>query len=100
VRIPEKVKIGPYVYRITQHKVVLSDENHRLAGQCDYEQQIIRIGKNMARETTEVTFFHESFHAMNDVYQLGLKERQIAVLAPAVLSLLRENDLLKEGDEA
>ncbi len=100
MKIPDKVRVGPYDYRVTQHKVVMSDDNHKLCGQCDYEQQIIRVGKGMAAQTQETTLLHECFHAMNELYQLGLKERQIAVLAPAMLSFLRDNDLLKEGDEA
>jgi hypothetical protein len=60
----------------------------------------MRFTRKMSGDRAATAFLHECLHAIDELCDIELQEKQISALAPALLSFLRDNDLLKEGGEA
>lgn len=60
-------------------------------GEYDYEAQIVRLrnGQQLAFEAD--TVLHELIHAIDDVMQLNMKERQVHCLASGLIALFKDN---------
>lgn len=99
MRIPKKVRIGPYDYDLAYKETLLSDNHDAvLWGHCDFERQTIYLTTNMVSQRRETAFMHEVIHAIDDLCEIGLEERQVRALAPALVSFLKENKMLKGGE--
>ncbi len=94
MRIPDSVKVGPYVYRICQPESVTSGSS-ALYGQADHEQHVIQIGAKFPPDKQLVTFFHEVLHALDVAYRLKLSEGQVDVLACVLVQFLKDNGFLE-----
>jgi hypothetical protein len=99
VRIPKRIKIGPYDYSVQRKETVLSDDRSELWGQYNPTAQVITLTNNMTPQREATAFLHEVFHAIDELVGSELTEKQIEVFAPALLSFLRDNKMLKEGLE-
>lgn len=88
----------PTIIRVLGRDVpVVFDESMEKAwGEYDYLQQIVRIQKGQHPAFEADTVLHELIHAIDDVMQLGMKERQVHCVASGVLALLKDNPHLLE----
>ncbi|NPV80730.1 MAG: hypothetical protein HPY52_10720 [Firmicutes bacterium] len=98
MKIPDKVKIGPFVYIIERPEIVDRYERE-LIGQCDHQAGIIRIERALTGSKAEETLLHEILHAVTMFMCLDLSEKQISQLSNGLYMVLKENNLLAGGDE-
>lgn len=106
MRIPDKVKIGPYEYRVRQRR-----EEHRdsagnlLWGEIDYARQEIVLGPTLSKERRNIALLHEAMHGIlevagySDTDQAVKIETIIEALSPGLYEFLTENGFLAGGDE-
>jgi hypothetical protein len=95
MKLPERIKVGPYEYAVELVDEVRIDGVDR-AGTCDYVQHRIRIRREMPPDRQREVFFHEALHAIDDVLWNGLTEKQITRLSRGLTAFLLDNDLLCE----
>ncbi len=98
MKLPETVRIGPYDYAVQLEEKVLGDQNQELYGHIIYGPQQIKIQSGLSAERTAAIFFHEVLHGIDELLSIGLSEKQVARLAPALLTFLRDNKLLRESE--
>lgn len=81
--------------KIYQVELVKEDHMPNL-GEHLRDKQVIRIREGQVPECERDTVLHEVFHAISDSFILNLNEKEVHILAGAVLALLRHNsDLAK-----
>lgn len=96
MRIPETLKVGPYTYAVKELEEVKSERGADLWGQCLMEEQEISLRAGQSSDRKAVALFHEVLHALEDVLEITINEKDLTRLAPALYQVLRDNDLLKE----
>ena len=85
----KSIKVGP-----TKIPVEYSDD---LPGNLyvllinDPETTIIINKRGKSRGTIVDSIFHEAIHAVSQIYDIRLKERQVAMLETTLISLIRDN---------
>lgn len=90
MRIPEKVKVLYKEYGISE-QVNLHDEKGELFGQIHYLLQEIVLNADATEEQKKATLVHEIVHALDEMYGIGLKEKQVEKLGNAVYMLQKDN---------
>lgn len=60
-------------------------------GMCHSDIQEIWVNNSNTDETTRNVILHECIHAISDSYDLELTERQVKVLATALIAFSRDN---------
>lgn len=97
MRIPERVKIGPYTYRVVHVDGLRDDKdrNQELYGHIKYGEQTINIDTGITDDRKHVCFWHEVLHGLDELAGAGMKEKQVTRLAPLLWQFLVDNDLLK-----
>lgn len=90
MRIQEKVKILYKEYGVSE-QVNLHDENGELFGQIHYLPQTIILNADATEEQRKATLVHEIIHAMDEMYGIGLKEKQVEKLGNALYMLHKDN---------
>lgn len=93
MRIPEKVKVLYKEYGISE-QVNLHDEKGELFGQIHYLPQEIVLNADAAEEQKKATLVHEIVHALDEMYNIGLKEKQVEKLGTALYMLQKDNPVL------
>ncbi len=93
MRLPDSIKVGDFIYRITEESKQLMDARG-LWGECQYMQQEIFINASLNDERKKLVFCHEMVHAMlhehgRDDYN---DEEFIKQLGVMIYRLLRDND--------
>lgn len=97
MRIPDRIKIGATGVNILLSECVkLKGED--LLGLSRSSVGKIEIattydGEPCTEETITDTMLHEIIHIINQNFGIGLRERQVAGLAGALLAAIRDNDL-------
>lgn len=71
--------------------VVSDDLLARAWGEYDFESQIVRIRAGQQPHFEADTVLHELIHAIDDVMQLNMKERQVHCLASGLIALFKDN---------
>ena len=100
MRIPDKVLIGPYTYTVERGcDILLTADKEECIGLADCDHLTIKLLGDIPTEIEESAFLHEVIHAINEICDAGMDERQVKVLAPMLYGFFRDNDLLKEGLE-
>ncbi len=89
VKISEQVRIGSFDFLIKYVAGLASD--YKLLGQTIVDRQLIKIDPNTTCQTKGITFFHELFHSVSDVYGCDLSEENIDRLAHGLLSVLERD---------
>ena len=82
------VKIGCHTYQVRE----MDECNNDLDGQCSPTAVALRIStgaRPLSRQL--VTIIHEVLHALDDMAQTGLKERQVAALSEGLAMVLMDN---------
>lgn len=96
VNIPSCIKIGPHDFQITQDEIIHNDRE--VMGRTDSNICKIQIclklkeGKIPESQIAD-TFLHETIHAIDHIFELGLREKQIRSLSSALLATIRDNKL-------
>lgn len=62
-----------------------------LLGLCQSNIQEIWINNSNTPETRRNVMLHECLHAISDIYDLELSERQVSVMATALIAFARDN---------
>lgn len=81
------------------HKIVLKSDIYmpNELGLCHSDIQEIWLSESNTNETMINTLLHECIHTIDHTYHLNLKERQVAVLATALIAFARDNpDVAKQ----
>ena len=92
MRIPKKIKIGPYTYDVV-YKDNLTHENNKLWGLCDRESHNIYLQKKMDAQKKKEVLLHECLHAIEESYGITLGENKVNQLGLALLALIYDNKL-------
>ena len=69
MKLPIKLKIGPFTYKLVEWHREIAKATRRF-GECDSNKQVIRIDTSYGEERTREIIIHEILHALwrvNDV---------------------------------
>ena len=66
-------------------------------GQCHSDHQEIWLSENLTHESMINTLLHECLHTIDHAYGLDMTERQINVMATALIAFARDNPELASG---
>lgn len=96
--IPNKVKILYKDYDV-QEQDNLHDENGDLYGQIRYLPEKIYLNAQSSEKRKEASLIHEIIHGIDEMYFIGLKEKQIEKLGNALYVLIQDNpNMFERGD--
>lgn len=90
MKILEKVKVLYKEYGVSE-QVNLHDENGDLYGQIQYLQEKIVLNADASEEQKKSTLVHELLHALDEMYNIELEEKQVEKLGNAVYMLQKDN---------
>ena len=92
--LPKEVKIGWKVYKVVEkepdHDLIKDGDN--CYGQIHYDRQVIIINSSMSEPQKEATLFHEVLHGISEIFDIGLEEHQVSVLADALYIFKKDNE--------
>ena len=88
--IPEKIKILYKTYTVEKQEN-LHDGDAELYGQILYLPEKILLNLNSSDKQKEVTLLHEIIHGLDEMYGIGLKEKQVEKLGTALYMLINDN---------
>jgi hypothetical protein len=89
------VRIGPIFASIHEIKDLADADGVAAYGLWFNALQEIRLLKGMTSQLCFATLIHEILHAINDLYDLRLSEKQICILESAWAQVLIDNNLYK-----
>lgn len=90
MNIPKSVKILYKNYEIEKREE-LHDGAEELYGQIQYLEERILLRADVSEEQQKATLCHEMLHGLDEMYSIGLKEKQIEKLGNALYMLIRDN---------
>lgn len=100
MKIPDKIKVGGFWYKITK-SVQVADNSQTFASTLNGKQEI-NVSPEYPQQKQEQTFLHEILHAIWFVYGLkeaGFKHEQeehiVDALSNGLYQVLKDNNLLK-----
>ena len=96
MKVPKRIKVGPYDYAVVRKEIVVGPDRSELWGHYDPTAQVVTLANNMTPQREATAFLHEVFHAIDELVGSKLSEQQIEVFAPALYEFLRVNKMLKE----
>jgi hypothetical protein len=90
---PTRVLIGPVEYQIKFDDYTTFSSKHVMASVGNVARHKIRINKDHPDFEVELvdSILHETIHAMDAIYKIGLKEDQVVSLAEALTHLIEYN---------
>lgn len=95
MKIPGKIKVLYKEYTV-EETVNLHDNGGDLYGQIHYLPEKIFLNVDAREEQKKSTLLHELIHAMDEIYSIGLKEKQVEKLGNAFYMLQKDNPELFE----
>lgn len=95
MKIPGKIKVLYKEYTV-EETVNLHDNGGDLYGQIHYLPEKIFLNVDAREEQKKSTLLHELIHAMDEIYSIGLKEKQVKKLGNALYMLQKDNPELFE----
>lgn len=90
MQIPEKVKILYKEYTVEEQENI-HDGEADLYGQIHYLPQRIILNADCSDKQKEATLLHEVIHGLDEMYGIGLKEKQVDKLGNALYMLIKDN---------
>ena len=97
MKIPERVKVLYKNYQVKQVENLHNGAND-LYGQIDYNSETISLRSDSSEEQKRATLVHEMVHALDEIFIIGLKEKQVEKLGNALYALIRDNPEIFGGD--
>ena len=95
--IPEKVKILYKEYTVKTEEN-LHNKGGDLYGRILYLPEEIHLNVSGSDEQKKATLVHEIIHGMDEMYNIGLKERQVEKLGNAFYMLIKDNPQMFKGE--
>lgn len=95
MKIPGKIKILYKEYTV-EETANLHDGGGDLYGQIHYLPEKILLNADAKEKQKKSTLLHELIHAMDEIYSIGLKEKQVEKLGNAFYMLQKDNPELFE----
>lgn len=95
MKIPGKIKVLYKEYTV-EETVNLHDNGGDLYGQIHYLPEKIFLNVDAREEQKKSTLLHELIHVMDEIYSIGLKEKQVKKLGNAFYMLQKDNPELFE----
>lgn len=89
--IPDTVKILFKKYTVCRDNNMRDDKGNLLYGQIDHIEQLITLNEAAGIEQQKATLMHEMVHGLDELYGIGLKEKQVEKLGVALYMLVRDN---------
>lgn len=98
--LPEHVNILYKKYAIGTENHMRDDNGAELYGQINYLEQTITLSNASSLEQKKATLIHEIVHGIDELYGIGLKEKQVEKLGNALYVLIRDNpEMFREETE-
>lgn len=91
LKIPEKLKIGGFEWRVKEVKHLISDRE-RLGEMAPRTQEIV-IEEESSEQQKEETLIHEIIEALNFLYNINLEHYQIELLGVTLHQVLKDNKI-------
>lgn len=85
---PETINVLGKTFTLKQ---ILPDEHESCDGYMDISGQVIGWRPQPGADYNHDTVFHEITHAVDDTLLLGLKEKQVHLIASGLLAVLKQN---------
>lgn len=95
MKIPGKIKVLYKEYTV-EETANLHDNGGDLYGQIHYLPEKIFLNVDAKEEQKKSTLLHELIHAMDEIYSIGLEEKQVEKLGNAFYMLQKDNPELFE----
>jgi hypothetical protein len=99
IRVPDELRIGPFSYKISRVER-LDDSGKELYGHVTFGEDIIQISSRFNHRRATVALLHEIIHGIDDLFMLGLSEREVDCLAKGLVMVLEQNGLRVERELA
>lgn len=100
MKIPDRVQVGPYIYRVDRPEGMFYSDDHRpLNGDIDYDSGTIRIWAGIAPDRAYSVFWHEVTHALAELTDTALSEEDVSRLGPAIAAFLLDNAIVSPEPE-
>ena len=90
MNIPKKIKALHLEYEVIEDRNI-HEGSTELLGQVQYIQQRILLNEGASYQQKCETLIHEAIHALDNVYNIGLKEKQVEQLGVALYNFLEDN---------
>lgn len=90
MNIPEKIRVLYRTYQISEVDN-LHDGGDDLYGQVQYLEERILLNSAASDETKKAALIHEAVHAVDEMFGIGLKEKQVEQLGVGIYNLIRDN---------
>jgi len=96
MKIPNKIKIGGFYYKVEKRKSNDKEKNSNNWGITYHSDKLILIDKDINEQQQIQTFFHEILHCIDVIYNSRqLTEESIERLSQGIYQVLKDNRLLK-----
>lgn len=89
--IPDSAQILYKKYTVGFDSNMRNDKGDLLYGQIDHIEQLITLNEAAGIEQQKATLMHEMVHGLDELYGIGLKEKQVEKLGVALYMLVRDN---------
>ena len=89
--IPESASILYKDYAIGTENHMRDETGTELYGQINYLEQTITLSNASSLEQKKAPLVHELIHGLDEMYNIGLKEKQVEKLGNGVYMLIRDN---------
>lgn len=89
--IPDSAQILYKKYTVGFNSNMRNDKGDLLYGQIDHIEQLIMLNEAAGIEQQKATLMHEMVHGLDELYGIGLKEKQVEKLGVALYMLVRDN---------
>lgn len=93
MNIPKKIKALHLEYEVIEDRNI-HEGSTELFGQVQYIQQRILLNEEASYPRKCETLIHEVIHALDDVYDIGLEEKQVEQLGVALYNFLEDNKVV------
>ena len=87
--IPDKIKIGTREISVSEVTHLLDDAE--CFGDYDHKNGAIRIQSGLAEDMEKSVLLHEVVEGINSIYAIGLKHRQLHILAVVLHQVFTDN---------
>ena len=90
MNIPEKIRVLHQTYRVSEVDN-LHDRADDLYGQVQYLEERILLNSGASGESKKAALMHETIHVIDEMFQIGLEEKQVEQLGVGIYNLIRDN---------
>ncbi|MDI6617889.1 MAG: hypothetical protein QME45_04315 [Clostridiales bacterium] len=91
MNIPDKIKIGFKDYEVQKVKGNVIDDKDICYGVIHYDDCFIEISTIYSDDTQKCALMHEVIHGIDDIFDIGLEEKQVQQLAKGLYEVIKDN---------